>query len=79
MTLEDRYDELLKIENSKIKEIIADAQNYQSLYQDYSISDEEYMEYLLDLYNLIDRGIGVNRELKIKLLEFIDELRFIDR
>lgn len=79
MTLEDRYDELLKIENSKIKEIIADAQNYQSLYQDYDISDEEYMEYLSDLYNLIDRGIGVNRELKIKLLEFIDELRLIDR
>jgi hypothetical protein len=75
MSLEEQFEELLKSDSSKVTDFVADAQNYQNLFDAKEISFDEYKELLSDLEStkVIEAAAG-DLEVRTKLNELISTM-----
>ena len=75
MSLEEQFEELLKSDSSGVTDFVADAQNYQNLFEAKEISFEEYKELLSDLESskVIEAAAG-DLEVRTKLNELISTM-----
>jgi len=75
MSLEEQFEELLKSDSSGVTDFVADAQNYQNLFEAKEISFEEYKELLTDLESskVIEAAAG-DLEVRTKLNELISTM-----
>lgn len=75
MSLEEQFEELLKSDSSGVTDFVADAQNYQNLFEAKEISFEEYKELLSDLEStkVIEASAG-DLEVRTKLNKLISTM-----
>ena len=75
MSLEEQFEELLKSDSSRVTDFVADAQNYQDLFDAKEISFDEYKELLSDLEStkVIEAAAG-DLEVRTKLNELISTM-----
>jgi len=75
MSLEEQFEELLKSDSSGVTDFVADAQNYQNLFDAKEISFDEYKELLSDLEStkVIEAAAG-DLEVRTKLNELISTM-----
>ena len=75
MSLEEQFEELLKSDSSGVTDFVADAQNYQNLFEAKEISFDEYKELLSDLEStkVIEAAAG-DLEVRTKLNELISTM-----